>query len=253
MFDFISKAFFKLFPQEPPTEALNTAHRTFLQNKVTFYNQLNEDDKVHFESCCIAFIKVTQFVGHETEVTDEDMLLVAAGSVILAWGFPRWHYVKVKTVILVANAVGQDEHATVTGMVGTHELAGKMFLSKPALHYGFSNDQDKRNVAIHEFAHLIDMADGEVDGLPEHLCKKAYVLPWLDLIKTKTHEIEQNKSNIRDYAAYNPAEFFAVTSEYFFERPKMLKQKHPKLYQSLQQFYKQDRAAVAEDINMSKK
>jgi len=97
MFDFIANAFHKLFPNKPPAETLNEAHRTFLTRKVTFYRQLNEADKAHFEACCIAFIKATQFVGHETEVTDEDMLLVAAGSVILAWGFPKWYYVKANT------------------------------------------------------------------------------------------------------------------------------------------------------------
>lgn len=253
MFDFIISGLRKLFGHEPLPARLEPVHQLFLSNKVTFYRQLNDSEKAHFESCCIAFVYTTNFEGHQTTVTDEDKLLVAAGSVILAWGFPQWHYVKVKTVILVATVIDHVGNGVITGMVGTHELAGKMLLSKPALHAGFSNDADKQNVAIHEFAHLIDMADGEVDGLPEHLCKKAFALPWLELVKKKTAEIEQNKSSIRDYGATNHAEFFAVTSEYFFERPKMLKQKHPALYKALQQFYRQDRAAVKADVRMSKK
>lgn len=253
MLNFISNAFRKLFINNPLPVQLTAEHQDFLHSSVSFYRQLNSEEKAHFESCCVAFIYATNFEGHETEVTDEDKLLVASGSVILAWGFPQWHYVRVKTVILVATVIGHLDDGAVTGMVGTHDLAGKMLLSKPALHAGFSNDLDKQNVAIHEFAHLIDMADGEIDGLPEHLCKKAFALPWLALVKTKTAQIEQNKSNIRDYAATNHAEFFSVTSEYFFERPKMLKHKHPALYQALQGFYRQDRAAVKEDVRVSKK
>jgi len=253
MFNKIKKRLQAWFFNKPLPETLSADHRTFLNQTVTFYRQLNHEEKLHFEACCIAFIQTTHFSGHDTEVTDEDMLLVAASSVILAWGFPKWHYVKVSNVILVANALNQDENGIVTGMVGTHEFSGKMFLSKPALHYGFSNDKDKHNVAIHEFAHLIDIADGNVDGLPEQLCKHAYALPWLNLIKTKTEEIQQGRSNIRDYAATDSAEFFAVATEYFFEQPKMLKRKHPRVYQSLQQFYRQDRAAVKEDIRLSKK
>lgn len=253
MLDYLSNAFRKLFGHHPPQTQLSEAHKAFLHGNVTFYRQLNIAEKTHFESCCVAFIYATRFEGHETEVNDYDKLLVASGSVILAWGFPQWHYVKVKTVTLVATVIGHIDEGVVTGLVGTHELAGKMLLSKPALHAGFSNDLDKQNVAIHEFAHLIDMADGEVDGLPEKLCKQAFALPWLELVKTKTAQIEQNKSSIRNYGATNHAEFFAVTSEYFFERPKMLKHKHPALYEALQGFYRQDRAAVKEDIRISKK
>lgn len=253
MVNFILNGFRKLFGHEPLATRLNEAHQTFLNDHVTFYRLLTESEKAHFESCCIAFIYATNFEGYDTEVNDRDKLLVASGSVILAWGFPQWHYVKVKTVILVATVIDHVDDGTITGMVGTHELAGKMLLSKPALHAGFNNDLDKQNVAIHEFAHLIDMADGEVDGLPEHLCTKAFALPWLQLVKRKTAQIERNQSSIRDYGATNPAEFFAVTTEYFFERPKMLKHKHPALYQALHQFYKQDRAAVKEDVRISKK
>lgn len=253
MVKFIINAFRKFFVSEPLPKRLNETHQNFLNEHVTFYRQLDNKGKAHFESCCIAFIYATNFEGHDTEVNDHDKLLIASGSVILAWGFPQWHYVKVKTVILVATVIDHFGDTVVTGLVGTHELAGKMVLSKPALHAGFSNDLDKQNVAIHEFAHLIDMADGEVDGLPEHLCKRAFALPWLELVKTKTALIEQNKSTIRDYAATNHAEFFAVTTEYFFEQPKMLKHKHPALYKALHQFYKQDRAAVKEDIRISKK
>jgi len=126
---------------------------------------------------------------------------------------------------------------TILGMVGEGYMNGKMILSKPSLHHGFRNESDKKNTAIHEFVHLIDKADGQVDGIPELLLKKQYTLPWFDLIYKKIDEILKNKSDINPYGATNEAEFFAVISEYFFERPALLKTKHPKVYKLLEEIF----------------
>ncbi len=253
--DWIKSAF---FAREAPPENMLSEHRAFLEASVEFYRSLAEQDKSRFEHRCISFIHATEFVGHNLEVTDEDKLLIAAGSVILAWGFEKWHYVKVDTVYLVDRSFNEssqfDEHdSTITGLVGTHHLRGKMILSQAALHQGFSIESDKRNVAIHEFAHLIDMADGKIDGLPRQISKQGFVLPWLALVEEKITQIDQQPSDIRDYGATNHAEFFAVASEYFFERPKMLKRKHPKLYQGLEHFFQQNRADVQKTERTRKK
>lgn len=237
---------------------MDAAHRNFLSKTVAFYKTLNPADKERFEHRCLSFIAATEFIGHNLDVSEEDKLLVAAGSVILAWGFEKWHYVKVDTVILVDRSFNEDSEfdqtdSHITGLVGTHHLRGKMILSQPALHQGFSNDNDKRNVAIHDFAHLIDMADGEVDGLPRQISEHSFSLPWLDLIATKIQKNNAKRSDIREYGATNNAEFFSVITEYFFERPKLLKRRHPKLYNALQKFYKQNRADVQQAQRIRKK
>ena len=223
-------------------------HRKFLLSSVAFYKALNDVDRTRFEQNCALFIDATDFIGHRTEVNDQDKLLVAAGSVILAWGFERWAYVKVGTVYLLASTedfpdTGSSEFMAVQGMVGNGHLTGKMILSKAALHYGFSNSRDKLNVALHEFAHLIDMADHEVDGLPEEIVGQAFIVPWLSLVEQEISKIERGDSNIRAYGAVNRAEFFAVVTEYFFERPEMLKRKSPELYDLLERFYQQNLAS----------
>lgn len=247
-----------LFNEAPIPESVSEEHRQFLSSKVSFYAQLVDEDKTHFEQRCVAFIAATEFVGHDIEVTDEDKLLVASGSVILAWGFPHWHYVKVDTIFLVSSSFNENSEfgkkdSNIYGLVGTHHLAGKMILSQPALHHGFSNDNDKRNVAIHEFAHLIDMADGGYDGLPMELSEKAFCLPWLEMVKQGINDIQNKKSDIRRYGATNNMEFFAVISEYFFERPKLFKRKNPELYNALERFYQQNRADVQTAIRVRKK
>lgn len=238
-----------LFPEAPAAIEMVDHQRKILQTKVAFYTNLSATDKTLFEQRCIAFIYNTDVIGHNLEVSDADRLLVASGSVILAWGFQQWHYVKVDTVYLVPGSFNDSSEfrqrdSNITGLVGTAHLRGKMILSQPALHQGFDNSLDKRNVAIHEFAHLIDMADGDVDGLPKQISEQGYALPWLELVSRKIKQINSGNSDIRDYGATNNAEFFSVASEYFFERPKRLKQKHPQLYKHLERFYKQNRADV---------
>ena len=125
-----------------------------------------------------------------------------------------------------------------------------MILSKQALHKGFKNETDKRNTAIHEFIHLIDKMDGAVDGIPHVLLEKQYVIPWVDMIEQKVETIVKNKSDINPYATTNRAEFFSVLGEYFFERPHLLKKKHPVLYEILEEIFDQDLAAGREGKNV---
>ncbi|MFT5573574.1 MAG: Mlc titration factor MtfA (ptsG expression regulator) [Cryomorphaceae bacterium] len=241
-----------------PLAPLNASEQAFLEEQVSFYAQLQSSEKLEFERRCLLFLQSVEIVGNGFEPSIEDELLVASGSVILAWGFMRWYYVRVDQVILVADSFnqhsefGQDDSG-IQGLVGSHHLAGRMILSQPALHAGFSNDQDKLNVALHEFSHLIDMSDGDVDGFPEQLSKHSFEMPWLALVQRKTEEILRGESNIRPYATVNKAEFFAVASEYFFERPKMLKTKHPQVYRALSDFYKQDRAELRAAVKVRSK
>jgi len=239
-------------------DPIEDSDRQFLEKTVGFYRSLSQSERLHFENCCLLFLQVTDVVGHQLEVNRQDELLVAAGSVILAWGFEQWHYVNVETVILVPQAFNEQSQfgqadSVIQGLVGNQHLSGKMIISRPALHAGFSNDNDKRNVILHEFAHLLDMADGDVDGLPEQLVSLSFSLPWFEFIRMKIKQINQGKSNIRRYGATNNAEFFAVATEYFFERPAMMRNKHPQLYQALTEFYQQDRADIKKAVQIRKK
>lgn len=224
-----------------------------LEEKVEFYRQLSHLQKQQFEQNCFAFLQTTRIeVSGEVEVTDEDRLLVAASAVIPVWGFADWPYLSVKAVVLFPGCFNRDfvcgqSDSTISGMVGSGAMAGKMALSKPDLIYGFSNDKDKHNVGVHEFVHILDMADGKCDGFPEAVNSGQCSHQWFELVRCKISEIEKRKSNINDYGATNNQEFFAVASEYFFERPLMLKNKHPKLYDYLSEFYQQNLAEIERD------
>ena len=223
-----------------------------------FYQSLNQADQLLFNKRVLLFLDTTRIESYDDIVTDQDRLLIAASAVIPVWGFPKWHYFNLKAVHLIPasfNAnfqIGQAD-SVIAGMVGTGLMSGKMVLSKPDLHQGFSNHLDKKNVGIHEFTHLIDMADGECDGYPERLKEFSFSIPWFEMVEEKINDINENNSNIRKYGATNRSEFFAVASEYFFERPRMLNKKHPELFKSLTKFYKQDVLDIGLDIKVRKK
>lgn len=221
--------------------------RPLLAEYVNFYTTLSDAEKYRFEKEIQLFVVTTEIVGVKTKVTELDRVLIASSAVIPIFGFPNWQYDNLDQVILYPSAFKSKfvngKRSFVLGMVGTGRMAGVMMLSREALIHGFTNETDKKNVGLHEFAHLLDMADGQMDGLPEELVDEHfYAMPWFQLMQEKVTEIRGNKSDIDDYGATNRAEFFAVVTEYFFQRPDLLREKHPKLYRTLSKFFRQDPA-----------
>jgi Mlc titration factor MtfA (ptsG expression regulator) len=85
--------------------------------------------------------------------------------------------------------------------------------------------------------HLVDKTDGDIDGIPAFILEKKYIQPWLQLMQHEIRLINEDKSDIDPYGATNEAEFFAVVSEYFFERPLLLKEKHPSYMDCWRKFF----------------
>jgi len=216
--------------------------RVILIEKVGFYNNLTEKGKEWFEYKILEFLANVKITGIETDVEIQDRLLIAASAIIPIFEFPEWQYLNLDEVLLYPRSFNSKfetsgENGNILGMVGEGYMNGKMILSKQSLHKGFRNETDKKNTAIHEFVHLIDKADGQIDGIPELLLQKQYTLPWFNLMYQKIHEILSNDSDINPYGATNEAEFFAVISEYFFERPALLQKKHPEIYKLLVEIF----------------
>lgn len=230
---------------------------SFLNQNVHFYAGLNDAQKQIFHKRTLLFLSTTKIESGYFEVSDEDRLLVAASAIIPVWKFEGWHYFNLKGVFLLPATFNErfecgQPDSLISGMVGTGPMSGKMALSKPALYQGFRNTQDKQNVGIHEFVHLIDMADGECDGYPERLKEHAYSIHWFELVESKIAAIRNRDSNIRNYGATNRAEFFAVATEYFFERPKMLERKHPELFKALSSFYQLSVSELKRELTPAK-
>jgi MtfA peptidase len=123
-------------------------------------------------------------------------------------------------------------------MVGNGPMQNVMIIGKWQLRQDFINEQDTRNTAIHEFAHLIDKMDGTMDGIPEIILERKYKEQWKSLMDATISRMRIQGSDIDPYGATNPVEFFAVISEYFFKQPMLLKINHPDLYEMLERIYK---------------
>ncbi|WGQ08030.1 zinc-dependent peptidase [Pedobacter gandavensis] len=227
---------------------LSEEDKQMLFQHVVYYQHLTVEDRLRFEQKISAFLAEVKIEGVGTPVTVLDKLLIASSAVIPVFGFEDWHYRNLTNVLLYPDTFNQDfqyegGQRNILGMVGSGYMNGQMILSRAALIKGFSNAADKENTAIHEFVHLLDKSDGATDGVPENLMKHEYVVPWIRMIHEEMKRIEKGKSDINPYAITNEAEFFAVVSEYFFEKPDQFKSKHPELYDSLAGIFSQDLAA----------
>lgn len=211
-----------------------------LTKNVLFYKNLPKEKQLVFQKRIMQFLSEIYIEGVETEVTDLDRVLVASSAVIPVFGFDNWQYNNLTGVLLYPDYFNKNlefndtaENRNIGGIVGNGRFENKMILSKKALYHGFNNKTDKNNTGIHEFIHLIDKMDGSVDGVPEILLKHQYAIPWLELMHKKMEAINNDKSDIRAYGGTKQAEFFAVAGEYFFERPDLLRRKHPELYKMM--------------------
>lgn len=233
-----------------PQKSFPISWRMTLMENVAFYNTLSAEEEKLFEFKIQEFLLNVRITGIETKVDLKDKILIASSAIIPIFQFPEWKYTRLYEVLLYPASFNEKFETTgegrrILGMVGSGYMEGKMILSKQALIHGFSNESDKKNTAIHEFVHLVDKSDGVIDGMPELLLDKQYVIPWIDLIDKKIEEIYENNSDINPYGATNRSEFFSVISEYFFEQPQLLRRKYPELYQLLEEVFKQDMSARA--------
>ena len=125
-------------------------------------------------------------------------------------------------------------------------MRGPIVLSWDAARHGVANERDGRNVVYHEFAHKLDMLDGWADGVPP-LASRERLGVWNEVVEREYAALVDaarrgTKTVLDPYGATNRAEFFAVATEAFFERPRRLRDRLPDLYACLARFYRQDPA-----------
>ena len=199
-------------------------YKDLLQQNVAFYQKLDHSEQDLFLKKVINFLSKVKIEGVGTEVEDLDRVLIASSAIIPIFHFGDWEYRNITSVILYPDTFNEEfqfegTERSVLGMVGNGFMNGQMILSKNSLRGGFRSPADGKNTAIHEFVHLLDKSDGEVDGIPDLLLQHSYSIPWVQAMHKEIRRIEKGKSDIDPYAITNEAEFFAVAAEYFFEKP----------------------------------
>ena len=216
-----------------------------LRSRVAYYNALSNEQRERFRQLVKVFLDETRITGIRTDVDETTRVLVAASAIIPVFNFDDWEYSRLGEVLIYPDSFddkyrtdGADSRNTL-GMVGTGHLSGVMILSKPSLLTGFDIKTDKNNVGIHEFAHLVDGADGAIDGIPPGTPADV-ARAWIEWVGKELDEPPSGRSHIRRYAYTNEAEYFAVLVEYFFEAPDVLERNNPELYRMLSKMFRQE-------------
>jgi hypothetical protein len=227
---------------------------TILEKNVPFYNHLPDADKSELQRHMLIFLAEKRFEGCAgLEITDEIKVTIAAQACILLLHRKTDYYPGLYSILVYPHAfvIHRPQHIESSlisegpqVLLGESWRRGTVVLSWDDVLHGAADIHDGQNVVLHEFAHQIDQSGGKGDST-EVLRNRTRYLAWArvlekDYEKLRSAAMQNRPGLLRDYAATNPAEFFAVATEYFFEKPKELKHKHPELYDELKQFYHQD-------------
>jgi Mlc titration factor MtfA (ptsG expression regulator) len=227
-------------------KAFPDSYKSILEKHVDFYRSLKEEDKRYFEQRILYFLHRKQITPVDCDIDDQIRIFIAASAIMPIFSFPDFFYRNIREILVYPDSFDRDynfstreDRKRIAGMVGNGVMSRMMILSKKDLLRAFDDRIDADNLAIHEFVHLIDMADGSVDGIPKALMEKQSVIPWVSEIHREMHRIKKRQSDIDAYSLTNNAEFLAVVSEYFFDTPDKFKERHPGLYSILAKIFKQ--------------
>jgi Mlc titration factor MtfA (ptsG expression regulator) len=205
-------------------------------------------DEKHFEGC------------GGLELTDEIRVTVAAQAAMLLLHRDTDYYPRLTSILIyptpyvvpderpVGGGIWEEGDDVLLGHTGSRLNA--LVLAWDETLHGARNLADGTNVVFHEFAHQLDFEDNATDGTPL-LGSRAQYASWArvlgaDYERLRRAETDGTSTFLNQYGATNPAEFFAVATEFFFERPRELRARHAALYEELRSFYQQDPAEWAD-------
>ena len=227
------------------------AWRRILRQRVPFVAGLPPELQLRLKGHVQVFLAEKPFIGCQGQaITDEVRVTIAAHACLLLLGherpdcYPRLRQVLVYPDVFVVNrerplgaGLVQEQRRTMTGESWTQ---GQVILSWAEVAAGAADPSDGRNVALHEFAHQIDQDTGMADGRPWRP-SAALRRRWSTVMSEAFERLGNEPSTVIDgYGASEPAEFFAVVTEVFFERPHDLAAEAPAVYGELVALYRVD-------------
>jgi len=225
-----------------------------VENNLPIYLRLSPAERRQLQGHIQVFLAEKQFIGcGGLQVTEEMRLIVAAVSCLLLLNERGEYFPKLRSILIYPGAYFVKATASVGGYVveerrearlGESWTNDQVVLSWEQVKQDTGNWRDGHNVVLHEFAHQLDQEDGSAEGVPI-LPRKSDYSSWAQVM---TREYQQLCDDVQrgvmtvidSYGATNPAEFFAVATETFFEKPQELLKKHPALYEQLQRYYQLD-------------
>jgi Mlc titration factor MtfA (ptsG expression regulator) len=233
------------------------AWRAILRERVPLYRRLPPALQRQLRQDVQVFVAEKAFVGCAgQEVTDEVRVTIAAQACLLMLNRRARYFPRLATILVYPGAflverlrpepsgVLQETRQALAGESWSH---GQVVLSWHDVLEGAADPDDGRNVVIHEFAHQLDQEKGFANGAPL-LGNRARYSRWSNVLSEEFARLREQAvlgvpTLLSHYGATDPAEFFAVASEVFYEQPARLAAEHPALYRELAGFYRVDPAS----------
>src|SRR6266498_2515015 len=190
------------------------------------------------------------------ELNDEIRVTVAAQASLLLLHRDADYFPRVTSILIYPTSYIASGERSIGGGIWeegeeerlghTQQQLGAVVLAWDAALHGARRSEDGQNVVLHEFAHQLDFENEGTDGTPILRDREQYA-SWARVLGREFERLRQPAAGdetpfLDEYGAQNPAEFFAVATEFLFERPVELKERHPELYDELHAFYRQDPA-----------
>ncbi len=232
------------------------AWRRILRKRVPGVALLPADLQLQLKKHIQVFLAEKAFIGCKGQpITDEVRVTIAAQACLLILNRPADYFPSLRQILVYPSAFLVDhEEVDAAGVVqarrdlrsGESWREGQVILAWDDTVRGAANPHDGWNVVIHEFAHQLDSETGLTNGAPD-LGPASRYAEWSEVMQSAydalcsaTDAMAQGGPTpfLDPYGATNPAEFFAVVTEVFFERPRALSTEHPALYSELSRFYR---------------
>lgn len=235
------------------------AWREILERRVPYYRRLPAYLQRQLESQVRVFLGEKSFVGCAGQAIDDEVrLTIAAQACLLVlnrsdYCFPNLREVLVYPAAFVVDKVRIEPSGVLLeqrhALAGESWSRGQVILSWEDVMHGAAVDDDGRNVVIHEFAHQLDQEKGYANGAPWLGSRHRYPR-WSRVMSMEFARLQRaaaigEASLLDPYGARDPAEFFAVASEAFFEQPRSMAAYHPELYEELRHAYRVDPAGFS--------
>jgi MtfA peptidase len=192
-------------------------------------------------------------------LTDEMRVTIAALAAILILGLNDFYFENVQTILVYPNEyVVKEERALAGGAtvveesdrLGEAHRRGTVLMSWAEIRGNAIEPGYGQNLVFHEFAHQLDILNGEFDGTP-NLPTGELARRWAELMDEEYRRLQRaarnrQKTLLDPYGATDPAEFFAVATECFFDAPQAMRREYVELYELFRAYYQQDPAAWRE-------
>lgn len=225
-----------------------------VERNIGVYRNLPQPLRLQLRNLIRQFLYQKHFDGAGgLEITDEIRVTIAAEACMLLLNrktrvYPTLRYIIVYPSAFVVDREQGSEEGLVSegrkGLLGESWSNGKVILAWDNVLNGSSNFVDGQNVVLHEFAHQLDSESGSTNGAPI-LVGNNCLRTWASTLSGEFEELQKEAwtgkhSLIDHYGATNPAEFFAVATETFFEKPEQMAKHHNELFEVLKCYYRID-------------